>query len=53
MNAWLSNSFLPNRDSIQVHYKFLINDQMDIVVILKKFNIVIFITKCSLVYETF
>jgi hypothetical protein len=32
VNAWLNGSFLANRDSIEVHNKFLISHQMDMVV---------------------
>jgi hypothetical protein len=32
MNAWWKSSFLANKNSIQIYSKFLISDQMDMVV---------------------
>ncbi len=32
VNAWLRSSFLANKNSIQIRSKFLINDEMDMVV---------------------
>jgi hypothetical protein len=53
MNVWLSGSFLANIHSIQIHSKFEKNDQTNMVVNFKDFDIVIFITKCSPTYGTF
>jgi hypothetical protein len=42
VDAWLNGSFLAHKSSIQIHNKFLKSGQMDMVVIFKIFNIVIF-----------